>query len=274
MSTVGSILKYVLGTLIVLGTLSCGGATNNDQGTSFLALGFFIDGSGEGEGDAGTIVYLNEDTAFRLPTQPIPLFVPVDKDPEEEGLQGGFIGLENRLTSQFIRTVGAECSYEVPGADPSLIIPNDTWYFTTVLDPAPAAGEDEGDEATNQAFVQILIASPSMISFLSVNQNSLPELPFNALVTCVVTGVTQAGDTLETNPVHYQIVFAELPECCSGLDIAGPGFQSGPGTGGSFNSFGDSSSGDDDGTSSSSGGTTGSITESGGTTGEVSTETE
>lgn len=240
MSFVSRIWITALGITLACGVLSCGSATNNDQGTSFLALGFF-EGSEEAAGDAGTVVYLNEDAAGRLPSQPTPLFVPVDKDTSEDGIQGGYIGVENRMTSQFIRTIGADCSYEIPGADPSLTIPSDAWYFTAILDPAVG----EGEEVQNQAFVQILIVSPDVISFLSVNTNYLPQLPFKMLAVCTVTGVTQAGDEIVTNPVHYQIVFAEFPECCTGVLPPTNGFQSGPGTGGSFDSFGDDSSSSD-----------------------------
>lgn len=239
MSFVSRIWITALGITLACGVLSCGSATNNDQGTSFLALGFF-EGSEESAGDAGTVVFLNEDAAGRLPSQPVPLFVPVDKDTSEDGVQGGYIGVENRMTSQFIRTIGADCSYEVPGADPSLSIPSDSWYFTAILD--PAAGE--GDDIRNQAFVQILIVSPDVISFLSVNSNYLPALPFKMLATCTVTGITQAGDEIVTNPIHYQIVFAEFPECCTGVLPPTVGFQGGTGTGGSFDSFGDGESSD------------------------------
>lgn len=225
---------FITGAVLYL--MSCGSATNNDQGTSFTALGFFDLADGT-EGDSGTVVLVNNDFGgcnLQGNIQGVcPLFVPVDKDPEEEGIQGGFIGLQNNLTNQFMRTVRMDCCYTLPGADPSLSIPCDAYNFTTVLSAAPAAGV-EVEEAGNVAFVQVQQVSPDLLSFLSVNQNLLPELPYRMTAECEVVGVSQAGDVFTTNTVNYQIQFAELEE----PNLPG----SAPGTGGDINSFGDGSS--------------------------------
>ncbi|MCC6220239.1 MAG: hypothetical protein IT291_03250 [Deltaproteobacteria bacterium] len=223
-------LQNVVMAMTVAAALGCGSATNNDQGTSFLALGFFETGDGDA-GDAGTVVYLNNDVEGLQGV--IPLFVPIDKDPEEEGLQGGYIGLQNNLSAQFIRSERIDCCYTVPGADSSLNIPCDSWHFTTVL---PAS---EGEEPAT-SYSQVEIVSPDIIAYLNVNTNSLPELPYRMVAECTVVGVSQAGDVFETNPVFYQIQFAELPECCEGVGEGfGGGFQEGAGVGGDINSFGD-----------------------------------
>jgi len=221
---------FITGAVLCL--MSCGSGTNNDQGTSFTALGFFDVGDGT-EGDSGTVVLVNND--FSGQQGVFPLFVPIDKNPDEDGIQGGFIGLQNNLTSQFIRTVRMDCCYTLPGSDPSLSIPCDAYNFTAVLSAAPSAEEAlAGGEATNVAFVQVQQVSPDLLSFLAVNQNLLPELPYRMTAECEVVGVSQAGDAFTTNSVNYQIQFAELPE------PALPG--SAPGTGGDINTFGDSSS--------------------------------
>ncbi len=208
---------------LVAGAISCGSSTNNDQGVSFLALGFFEDGDGDA-GDAGTVVYISE-TVPGTNGGPFPLFIPVDKDPEEPGLQGGFIGLQNNLTDQFIRTVRMDCSYDIPGSDPALNIPDDSWAFTTIVDAASLEGDP------SQAFTQVEIVSPDVMSFLNVNQNLTPELPFRMLATCRVVGVSSAGDTFTTNQVLYQVQFSDEPRT-----IIQP-FDNGPGTGGTFTTF-------------------------------------
>jgi len=238
MSTLKRIgLRGALITGTILSVMGCGSSTNNDQGTSFTALGFYNLADGT-EGDSGTIVYVNQDAPGTLPTQPIPLFVPIDKDPEEEGLQGGFIGLQNNLTSQFIRTVRMDCCYTVPGADPSLAIPCDSYNFTTVIQAAPAPGaETTGEEAGNVAYVQVEQVSPDLLSFLAVNQNLMPELPYRMTAECDVVGVSQAGDVFTTNLVNYQIQFAEIPENFNG--VVAPPFSGNAGGGGDINTFGD-----------------------------------
>jgi hypothetical protein len=244
MSLFSRIFRITLGSVAALALsismFGCTG-TNNDQGTSFQALGFFLDGSGA-SGQLGSIVFLNESSPSRsaegLSQVSTPLFIPSSIGPN--GVQGGYIGLENMLTSQFIRTVGANCSYSVPGADASLTIPSDSWFFTTVLGPAEG-GEGTGTSSSrgNVAFAQIVIVSPDVIQFLSVNQNRLPALPFRMLVECDVTGISQSGNVLTTNPVHFQIIFDEFPECCSASEND-PGFQTGAGTGGDLSVASDS----------------------------------
>ncbi|MCB0343560.1 MAG: hypothetical protein KDD66_00510 [Bdellovibrionales bacterium] len=216
---------------LVAGAISCGSSTNNDQGVSFLALGFFEDGDGEA-GDAGTVVFISE-TFAGTNGGPFPLFIPVDKDPEEPGLQGGFIGLQNNLTDQFVRTIRMDCSYDIPGSDPALRIPDDSWAFTTIVE---AAADPENP---SQAFTQVEIVSPDILSFLNVNQNLTPEPPFRMLATCWVVGVSSAGDTFTTNPVLYQVQFTDEPTCRQAGFCVGEPFNQGAGAGGTFTVFED-----------------------------------
>lgn len=232
-------LRHVLLAAFVVAALGCGSGTSNDQGASFLALGFFDSGDAEA-GDSGTVVYVNETVPGSQGVYP--LFVPVDKDPSTPELEGGFIGLQNRLATQFIRTQHVDCCYYIPGADASLNIPCDSYNVTTVLDPMPTADEESegGEEAANTAYVQIQIVSPDLLSFLSVNQNALPELPYRMTAVCDATGITQAGKVLVTNEINYQIQFADLPREDIVTGGAGPdGSGTTPGTGGELDTFGD-----------------------------------
>ena len=138
----------------------------------------------------------------------------------------------NRLTQQFIRVDRIDCSYDVQGADPRLQIPVDSFSVGAVVPPTP------GNVATTTAFSEGVfgfeVVSPDLFAFLNVNRNLLPELPFRATATCSAVGVTQAGDTLETNRLNYFLQFGDVAECCTGE----PGFQNGPGTGGTLQTFG------------------------------------
>ena len=188
-------------------------------------------------GDSGTIVYVESDIPGRQGIYPP--FVPVDKNPDEDGIQGGFIGLQNNLYCQSIRTVRVDCDYEVQGADAGLSIPSDSFPITATLEGRQegcgmSASSDEGGgtERVYQMFAQIFVVSPDILSFLAVNQNRLPELPYRLTAICRAVGVTQAGDVMVTNDVNYTVLFAETDECCSTGNPGPAGFQTGGGTGG------------------------------------------
>ena len=231
-------LVLIAGALLLLSSACGGGGGANDQGTSFTALGFFEDGDATGDtlpaGDAGTLVFINETVPGSQGV--FPLIVPVDKNPTEAGIQGGFIGLENRITTQHVRTVRMDCDYVVAGA--SINIPSDSWHFTSVVNAAQVTiNQTTGAQETepSRTFNQVEIVSPDIMSFLNNNRNSFPELPFRLTAICRVIGVTQAGDTLTTNDVFYSVQFSNEPS--QGTQ---PGdFNTGPGTGGDLITFGD-----------------------------------
>ena len=190
---------------------SCGGSgTNNDQGTSFTALGFY--GSSDGTtGETGSDVPLFVDSAPQTTFQIYDMHTVMT-----------YIGLQNRLSKQFIRVTKIECSYDITGA--SVTIPDDSFNYSTVI------------EANGIAYSGFEIVSPDIMAYLNANINYLPQLPFRMIVTCEATGVTQAGDVMVTNPVSYLIQFADVAECCTGATGEAPGgsggFQQGTGTGG------------------------------------------
>ncbi|MBL7661989.1 hypothetical protein JNK13_04465 [bacterium] len=198
--------KKLLGLLVFGGLIAtiaaCGTASSNDQGTSFLALGFFADSTGS-EGDNGTIFQIL-DTGEGLPT-----IVPTP------GGAGGFIGLENRLVNQFIRTTTLNCSYNIPGS--SLVVPDDAFSFTAVISPAviSASSSTSGGGTNNslitgtKAYAQVPFVTADVLDYISNHLNDLPPLPFEMVASCRVTAITQAGDELETNPVNYTLIFVE-----------------------------------------------------------------
>ena len=142
-----------------------------------------------------------------------------------------FMGLENRLSKQYIRVTRIDCDYEIPGADPSLSIPAGVFNMSTVIN---GIGDDdeEGDggvgDVKNPVFSQFIMVSPDLFSFLSVNQNLLPELPYHMTAICRATGISEAGDVLTTNDSPYQIIFSD--QRTDGDTTTG--FETGPGTGG------------------------------------------
>ena len=210
----------------------CGGSSNNDQGTSVQNLGYFQANSSEDPppGETGAIIPLSTEVAVG-------------------GVDGLFhitaMGVFNRMQDQFFRIVRFDCTYDVPGSSPSLVIPSDSENVSFIVNPATysednplgAVAEDSTDNLPNFVYAGFEILSPDLYAFLNANRASLPELPFRMTATCRAVGVTQSGSTLATNDMTYQIQFVELTECCQGTSDADgnlvPGYPIGTGTGGS-----------------------------------------
>ena len=194
----GAALAVSLG----LALFGCGTASNNDQGTSFLALGFFADDSGS-TGASGMVLPLHTDELSPAAAGGYGLLTTVN------------FGIRNRLSKQYIQTSHVECDYRVQQS--SLVVPSDSHTFSTIVEPG-------GD-----LYPQIEILSPDLYAFLNLNHSSLPELPFRMNITCRMTGVSQAGDVLTTNDVTTLVQFVDLAEA---------GSSSG-GSAGDFDGFGD-----------------------------------
>lgn len=229
------VIRSVLAVGMLLGLLSCGSSSNNDQGTSFTALGFYAVTTENGVIAVDPEIPISG--LYAVPNPDSSNFFNLDLNTVLAG-----VGVQNRLSSQFIRLVRADFQYEVPGASASLNIPGDSSPLPGILEAAGGTGSTSSGATTtgtSQAFAIVQAVSPDVLSFLNINQNSLPQLPFRMNVTVAVTGVTQSGDTVITNPITIWVQFAEQAE---GV----PEAPATPGTGG------DVDTGDSDSSSSSS----------------------
>jgi hypothetical protein len=142
-----------------------------------------------------------------------------------------WLGIENRLSKQFIRVTRVDCSYDVQGSN--LSIPSDATPKGFVLGATDTTDDGFADDTAVRpqvGFLGLPLVSTDVFSYLNVNRNSLPPLPFRMTATCSATGISQAGDVFTTNPVSITIVFFEEAECCTGDS----GFQNGTGTGGTL----------------------------------------
>lgn len=229
------ILKSVLGFVVLVSLVSCGGASNNDQGVSFLATGYFKRpvGGGELTPSSGSVANLFSDTSA---TGSDGLFVEIS------------MGIQNNLTKQFIRVVRIDCDYDVAGS--FIKIPSESFPESAVLVSATpptttststTAGETTTITSTSSDFtsssqIAFLVLTPDLYSFINNNKASFPELPFRMTAVCSATGVTQAGDVMTTNPLNYFIQFVEDAEEGAGT---GPGV--GVGTGGTLVTTGSTS---------------------------------
>lgn len=233
-----TIVSSVFAGATVMSTIGCGsgsplggGSTNNDQGTSFLAFSYYTDASHE----AG-LSAINTPLAFDNAN-----------GGNLQGLDGrrvtAAIGVQNRLSAQFIRVTRIDCRYEVPGADPALQIPDDSIASGGVVAAnGPVAGTpgdpQAGEGGNSTSYIEFGIVGTDIFSYLNVNRNLLPALPFRMIVNCAAVGVTQAGDVIVTNELPIQVNFYESSECCTGTGAEGlGGFQGGVGNGGTPSTF-------------------------------------
>ncbi len=231
-----ALLASVLALGSIAGAVSCGGTgSNNDQGTSFLALGYFGDETG-GTGLSRVDALLAPDSATIVTAGGF----------QADGNQVDvFIGFQNRLSNQFIRLERVECSYAIPGASPLLAIPDDSYNTAAVISASPSSDDRDPDtgeavplptDGGSRLFYGFTILSPDLISYINVNRNLLPELPFRMNVSCRGVAVAQSGDVLISNDVLFEVRFVDQAECCTGAsgETIGDdgGFQSGTGSGG------------------------------------------
>ncbi len=201
MSLQKKVLVSFVALVIGVSVAACGNNSNNDQGTSFLALGYFTLIDDE--------VVPTTQVSFSLESD-IPLGAGTGSEANV------LIGLENRLATQFIRIERYDCSYDVPGAQPGFTVPDFTERASFVIGAAGVGGDGEegdarfpsDDEAVRPQvlFSNIAILSTDTVQFLNVNRNSIPPLPFTMTATCRAVGITQAGDVLTTNPVSIPVL--------------------------------------------------------------------
>ena len=269
----------ITGLGLLIGIVGCGSSTsNNDQGTSFGALGFFSSAIGSPPpGVAGLTTTLSS-------------------DPSASGGAVGlqtltYIGLENRLRTQFIRVTKVDCEYFVPGSN--ITIPPDSTAVNGFINASPDIGGPQiggtggsggvgaasgsttggttggstgstsggvsGGNATgisSKTYLQFPIINSSIYAYINSNRNGLPALPFQLQVVCTATGISQAGDAFTTNPVALSVDFEEFVPGAVGAS----GVTSG--TGGNSNSFDAGGTGNDTTTTAGSGTgtTTGAVT--------------
>lgn len=211
--------------------VSCGSSgSSNDQGTSFLALGWYT------RDENNEIVPSTSVTALLSADAPILAAEGLAADGKQTTL---LIGLENRLSAQFIRVTRVDCSYDV--VDSTIPIPGDSVTKSFVLGATDNEGDPFADDENVRPqvfYMTVPVITTDIYAFINVNRASFPELPFTMTVTCEAVGVTQSGDVMVTNPVSLTALMVDTAECCTGAtDGVAGGFQNGSGTGGTLDSF-------------------------------------
>lgn len=189
-------LRITLLSMLVFLTVSCsGGGTNNDQGIAFSFIGF------NGISSDGLC----------LPTTFIDGYVvPLSFDVATGGAEfpgSGLVGclnVQNNLSQQGIRVDRVYLDFFVAGADQQP--PSTNVAAAMILGPglsspgiAPSSLPPAFRGRSNAATIPTNIVPASIMEYLNLNRASFPELPFTMDVQARVSGVTTAGDRIETN---------------------------------------------------------------------------
>ena len=181
-------IRPLLGVGLAFAALGCGSASNNDQGVSFTNLGFF----GIDEEDGACTDLGITGAAYSLGNSAASLFT--------------CIGLQNNLSGQFIQSQRATISYFIPGAavqPPTVVVP-----LAAVLGPGSTGANTtlpDGVDNDSRAIAGLTLVTTDIWNFLVINERSLPNFPYTMLATVTVSGITSAGDRLDTNSTDIGI---------------------------------------------------------------------
>jgi hypothetical protein len=190
-------LSFLLPLPLLLG--GCGSASN-DQGVSFMLLGF-----GELTIDETTRVVTCSDTIFTNG-----LVVPLSETIEGAGSVIACLVMQNNMSKVHVRTERVNLSYSIAGASEQP--PSTSTSGTIVLGPVQAAtGGTSGVTGVttggipSKGTLKANIIPPAIREWLSINRDSLPPAPFSMDVMVSVTGVSTAGDQISTNDSFLQV---------------------------------------------------------------------
>lgn len=192
-----ALVAAALGALALCAGCGSGGSNN---GQVLTALGFFAE-----PGDTETAPTPTSNVADAGRTVSLSTTISIPNDPDADAapdLDGGWIGLENALTTGSITTVQALLQYSVTGSP--FAIPSVTFPFTVVI---PAASSGATPPAGNEVFAQIQLVSAATMDFLRANEGNLPPPPFTMVITTTVTAQSDTGGSFASNPVSYTVTF-------------------------------------------------------------------
>ena len=205
----------LIGTLAIV-AVGCGDSTRNDQGTAFTFLGWFQEIDDEIVG----LVF----TATPLSGYPIT----GGSDDPEIGAPGflsepfGLAGMSNNMTGQFVRVDRIHHEYYVPGASsqppsssvavPTTLLPASDGLppqssLPGALDPDVIQPPEGAENALGSiSFAAAAFIPSSVREYLVLNKNQFPEPPYIMVVTSTASGVTSAGNRINSNSVEFEIL--------------------------------------------------------------------
>lgn len=199
--------KAWLGMSLVAALMACGGGGgdgSNDQGIVFRGVGFV-----RGEAD------LNEQIRCEVPTVQDAIIdsawvVDLNRTryfPDPNSLVnnpcGGYIALENNLSTQAINVQQIVITYDVPGA---AIVPPETTIFTGIRINSASSTEETASGQPNLVYAQLIgqMLPETIVAWLNQNINVLPSVPFQMIAQFEAYGQSDNGTRYVANPIDYQ----------------------------------------------------------------------
>ena len=182
-----------------------GGEGGNDQGIVFRALGFY---SGPTSIDEQQITCTEPnvqtsliDSSFVVDLDLVNFFP--DRNNAFADPCGGYIGLENNLTSMAMNIQEVVVRYEIPGGAVSLEPTSIT--LGTRIDSASSERETASGQA-NLVFIQLVgeMLSERVLVFLEQSRNLLPATPYALNAFFVAKGQSDNGTRYTSNEIGYQ----------------------------------------------------------------------
>ncbi len=202
----------VVGLALILGLIcaSCG-SNENDQGSSFRAVGIF---QGTVETNKCTAPVANKAIADQsIALQLNDPFIDTGFPNSTTGffLCRGYIWLENNLDDQSIVIDRIDFDYEIPGAHIS--VPSSSSVVGFRIPPANAdpakVVNPFGQVNIYLGHLEGQLVPASLLLFLRQNQPSLPALPYNMVIHITARGRTDSGDLLVTNEIRYSVQWTQ-----------------------------------------------------------------
>lgn len=223
----GSQLKKLSALMLALGMVGCGGGgANNDAGMAFTLNGF-----NEAQNNACSLT-----TSVSVIGLPIG---GVDESEQSGGAVGAFscANLQNNLVTQSVRVDRAMMRYFVAGAasqppstvtacgivlgaasgDTSLPNGNGSQPGTKPGGTLPSGGagsSGSGGSGTSgsgapRATAGFTVVPAAVAEWISSHRSELPPRPFEMIASVTVSGITSAGNRIETNELPLSVIVTE-----------------------------------------------------------------
>ena len=195
--------------LATVGLLGCGGSGgadgNNDQGIVFRAVSF-VKGPASIDTDQIRCTEPTTQNAIIDSSFVIELdrtsFFPDENDPFGNPC-GGYLALENHLSTQAVNVQEIVVAYEIPGA--GITPPENSISFGLRINSASSQDESSSGQP-NLAYAKLLgqMIPEQMISWLEVNRNNLPGEPYSMNAFFRAKGQSDSGTRYTSNEIGYQ----------------------------------------------------------------------
>lgn len=180
--------------------MSCGTASNNDQGVSFTAYGWAApdeEGICTFRGVTGATVVMSTGSVFSESISSGELVL----------VPGLCFMVGNNLTKQGIRTDRMFYEFRIPGASEQP--PTTSAPFGVVLSAPEVGGGEEGEEEDGPKAQSVSaggeVLPNEIIQWINLNRGKLPQPPFQLEGIYKVSGITTAGDRIESNEIGFNI---------------------------------------------------------------------